>query len=85
MVLCGKKLTEKDQRVLLNVFKDPTATKGFLEFLSELSERCEKEFQVASNTYLVNGVSATKAMALQLKGKKDFVEEFSQIISQANK
>lgn len=73
-------ITEEEQRVLVNLFKDPLATKAFLNFLSEVKQEAKHDAVNISQTFLMNNDPVTRALALQQKGKVDLLEELITLV-----
>lgn len=73
-------LTEEDIRSLLNIFKDPVTTKGFLQLLEKVKLQVEADLDKTAKVYLMNDDPTTRALALQLKGRVEILQEFSTLI-----
>lgn len=73
-------LTEEDIRSLLNIFKDPVTTKGFLQLLEKVKLQVEADLDKTAKVYLMNDDPTTRALALQLKGRVEILQEFSALI-----
>lgn len=73
-------LTAEHKRVMVNLFKDPLATKAFIQFLNEVKGATKSEMDKTTQVYLMNDNPTTRALALQLKGKVEFLDELSTLI-----
>lgn len=73
-------LSEENLRVLLNLFRDPITTNGFLQILDKVKLQVESDLDKTSKVYLMNNDQTTRALALQLKGRAEFLQEFSALI-----
>lgn len=73
-------LTEENMRLLLNLFRDPIITNGFLQLLEKVKLQVESDLNKTSKIYLMNNDPTTRALALQLKGRVEFLQEFSTLI-----
>lgn len=73
-------LTEENLRLLLNLFRDPITTNGFLQLLEKVKSQVETDLDKTSKVYLMNDDPTTRALALQLKGRVEFLQEFSALI-----
>lgn len=78
-------LTESDKRVVLNVFKDTVAAKSFLELLGRVSENAKHEQDKVTQSFLMNNDPVTRALALQHKGKVEFLNEFIALVQSVSK
>lgn len=73
-------LTEENQRMLLHLFRDPITTNGFLQLLEKVKSQVETDLDKTAKVYLMNDDPTTRALALQLKGRVEFLQEFSALI-----
>lgn len=73
-------ITEEDRRVLVNLFKDPLATKSFLTFLGVVQQKAKHEMDKTTQVFLMNNDPVTRALALQQKGKVEFLNELTTLI-----
>lgn len=76
----GYTLTEADERVLLNCFGDNLNAVGFIQLLEKIQVRLNADFNKAMNAYLMNDDPVTRAVALQDKGKIEFVSELVRLV-----
>lgn len=76
----GYTLTEADERVLLNCFGDNLNAVGFIQLLEKVQVRLNADFNKAMNAYLINDDPVTRAVALQDKGKIEFVSELVRLV-----
>lgn len=73
-------ITEEDRRVLVNLFKDPLATKSFIAFLGAVKQNTKHEMDKTTQVFLMNNDPVTRALALQQKGKVEFLDELTTLI-----
>lgn len=78
-------VNEADKRVLVNLFKDPTATKAFIQFLDNVSLQAMQDMRKTTDVYLMNNDPATRAFALQQKGKVELLGELVTLIQEVVK
>lgn len=73
-------VNEADQRVLVNLFKDPMVTGSFLQFIDNVSLEATREMCKTTDVFLMNNDPTTRALALQQKGKVELLAELSALI-----
>lgn len=78
--LANHTITEEDRRVLVNLFKDPLATKSFIAFLGTVKQNAKHEMDKTTQAFLMNNDPVTRALALQQKGKVEFLDELTTLI-----
>lgn len=62
------------------MFKDPTSTKAFLTLLQNVQKDAKHEMDKIAQVFLMNNDASTRALALQQKGKVEFLQEFTTLI-----
>lgn len=77
--------SDDDQRVLVNLFRDPQATQEFVRLLHNVKLGLVKEQSNITQTYLMNDNPVTRGLALQCKGKVEFLDELLLVINNVNR
>lgn len=78
--LANHVISEDDKRVLVNLFKDPLATQAFVDLLRVVKRDVKAELDKTTQVFLLNNDPVTRALALQQKGKVEFVAELESLI-----
>lgn len=73
-------ITKEEQRILVNVFKDPLATKNFIDLLSVVKNNVKADMDRTTQAFLMNDDPTTRALVLQHKGKVELLDELSTLI-----
>ncbi len=79
------KVTEAQERVLLNLLKEQATVLGLKEFLANVKATNVKEYNDVVNAYLYNDDPVTRANALRIKGRIEFVDDFLRLIEEVTK
>lgn len=73
-------ITVEDKRVLVNLFKDPLATKSFINLLGVVKQDTKHEMDKTTQMFLMNNDPVTRALALQQKGKVELLDELITLV-----
>lgn len=82
----GTRLVSNEElNLMATVFKDPLTTSQFVKFLKEVQLNYKRQYDQCVEVFLMNDEAATRAVALQTKGKMQCIEELITLINTVNK
>lgn len=82
----GTRLVSNEElNLMATVFKDPLTTSQFVKFLKEVQLSHKRQYDQCVEVFLMNDEPATRAVALQTKGKIQCIDELITLINTVNK
>lgn len=83
--LVNYKLTEADERAVLNAFKDPLTVQTFIGFLQSVVKHNKAHMEKSAKAYLLTDDPQARSMALITEGKIQVLDELCLMIERLNK